>query len=95
MSKGRLARIRDMVRSQQYDMSAHAMEEMAEDSLDIDDVEEAILNGRITRIEKDDPRGIKYIVEGTGADWTTPVAVVGRFVSEERYLIVTVYKIEG
>jgi hypothetical protein len=40
-------------------MSAHAMEEMAEDDLDILDVEEAALNGHIARIEKDDPRGTR------------------------------------
>jgi len=45
-------------------MSAHAMEEMAEDKLNILDVEEAVLNGRIARTEKDDPRGTKYVVEG-------------------------------
>jgi hypothetical protein len=38
-------------------MSAHAMEEMAEDFLTILDVEEAVLTGQITRITKDDPRG--------------------------------------
>jgi hypothetical protein len=75
-------------------MSAHAMEEMAEDGLDIEDVEEAILQGQIARIEKDDPRGVKYVLEGTGTDWITPIGVVGRFTSQDRYLIVTVYKIE-
>ncbi|MFN6566024.1 DUF4258 domain-containing protein [Dendronalium sp. ChiSLP03b] len=38
-------------------MSAHAMEEMAEDMLTILDVEEAVLNGQVIRVEKDDPRG--------------------------------------
>lgn len=94
MSRINLARIRERVRLGHYDMSAHAMEEMAEDGLDIDDIEQTILNGQIARLEKDDPRGVKYIIEGTGTDWTTPIGVVGRFVSEERYLIVTVYKIE-
>jgi hypothetical protein len=43
-------------------MSGHAMEEMAEDLMDIIDVESAVLNGRLTRIERDDPRGTKYVV---------------------------------
>jgi hypothetical protein len=73
-------------------MSAHAMEEMAEDGLDILDLEQAVLNGRIARIEKNDPRGTKYVIEGMGMDQTTPVSVVGRFTGEERYLIVTVYQ---
>lgn len=74
-------------------MSAHAMEEMAEDHLDIMDIEQAILNGRIIRIEKDDPRGTKYVVEGTAADQETSVGIVGRFTGDERYLIITVYEV--
>ena len=74
-------------------MSSHAMEEMAEDRLDIMDIEQAILNGHITRIEKDDPRGTKYVIEGTAVDQETPVGVVGRFAGDERYLIVTVYEV--
>ena len=74
-------------------MSGHAMEEMAEDNLDIEDVEHAIRNGRIGRIEGDDPRGTKYVVEGTAVDGETPVGVVGRFVMTGRYLIITVYEI--
>lgn len=93
MPRSRIERIRERVRLRQHDMSAHAMEEMAEDGLDIDDVEQAILNGRIARIEKDDPRGTKYVVEGIGSDGLTPVGVVGRFTSTGRYLIITVYEI--
>ncbi len=52
-------RIRDKIRLGQYDMTAHAMEEMADDNLDILDVEQAILGGRIVRTEKDDPIGTK------------------------------------
>ncbi len=69
------------------------MEEMAEDNLDIFDVEQAILNGQITRIEKDDPRGKKYVIEGTATDLQTPVGVVGRFTITGRYLIITIYEI--
>jgi Domain of unknown function (DUF4258) len=89
----RLAQIREKIRLRQYDMSAHAMEEMAEDGLDILDVEQATLNGRIARIEKDDPRGAKYVIEGTGLDKMTPVGVVGRFTGAGRYLIITVYEV--
>ncbi len=74
-------------------MTAHATEEMAEDDLDILDVEQAVLNGEITKIEKDDLRGTKYVIEGTGADQITPVGVVGRFASNDRYLIITVYEV--
>ncbi|MEC4895376.1 MAG: DUF4258 domain-containing protein [Oscillatoria sp. PMC 1051.18] len=74
-------------------MSAHAIEEMAEDMLTILDVEEAVLNGRVIRVEKDDPRGTKYVVVGTALDRQIPVGVVGRFASTGRYLIITVYEV--
>lgn len=74
-------------------MSAHATEEMAEDDLDILDVEHAVLNGQIVRVEKDDPRGTKYVIEGTGTDQTIPVGVVGRFIGTDRFLIITVYEV--
>lgn len=74
-------------------MSAHAMEEMAEDLLTILDVEEAVLRGQVIRVEKDDPRGTKYVVVGTALDQQTPVGVVGRFASTGRYLIITVYEV--
>ena len=86
-------RIRERIRLQQYDMAAHAMEEMAEDFLTILDVEEAVLSGKVVRVEKEDPRGTKYIIVGTALDQQTPVGVVGRFASSGRYLIITVYEV--
>lgn len=86
-------RIREKTRLRQYDMSAHAMEEMAEDFLTISDVEGAILGGQIVRVEKDDPRGTKYIVVGTASNQQTPVGIVGRFASNGHYLIITVYEV--
>lgn len=41
MPRSRIERIREKVRRSQYDMSAHVMEEMVEDGLDIEDVESA------------------------------------------------------
>ncbi len=93
MSRGEIDRIRERVRLREYDMSAHAMEEMAEDFLTIEDVEEAVLNGRVSRVETDDPRGTRYIIVGTAIDRQTPVGVVGRFASNGRYLVITVYEV--
>jgi Domain of unknown function (DUF4258) len=86
-------RIRERIRLQQYDMSAHAVEEMAEDFLTIVDIEEAVLNGQVVRVEKDDPRGTRYVVVGSAFGQPTSVGVVGRFASSGRYLIITVYKV--
>jgi len=74
-------------------MTAHAMEEMAEDGLDITDLEHAILSGQVARIEKGDPRGTNYVIEGMAMDGITPVGSVGRFARGDRYLIITVYEI--
>ena len=92
MARSRIERIRQRIRRRECDMSAHAMEEMAEDLLDIIDVESAILTGSITRIERDDPRGIKYVVRGLAADKQTSVGVVGQF-GNERFVIITVYQV--
>ena len=68
-----------MIRRRQYAISAHATDEMAEDSIDIIDVEHAMLHGQIMHIVRDDPRGTKYVIEGIAADRSTPVGVVGQF----------------
>jgi hypothetical protein len=73
-------------------MTVHAMEEMAEDELDILDVEQALLTGQLMRTEKDDPRGTKYLIEGLAIDGETSLGVVGRF-QAERYLIITIYEV--
>ena len=74
-------------------MTMHAVEEMAEDGLDIVDMEHAVLTGRVARIERDDPRGNKYVIEGMAADGMTRVGVVGRFTGGGRYLIITTYAV--
>lgn len=86
-------KVRNSIRTKNYDMTFHAVEQMAEDRLGIFDVESAALNGKIVKREKDDPRGTKYTMEGIGTDRITPVGIVGRFKETEVFLIITVYKI--
>lgn len=88
-----IERIRDAIRTGNYDITFHAVEEMAEDELEILDVENAILSGKIVKKEKDDSRGVKYVIEGTGTDQSTPIGVVGRFKETGIFLIITVYAI--
>lgn len=88
-----LDQIRAAIRNAEYDMTVHAVEEMAEDQLDLTEVEAAILNGRLIKAEEDDPRGTRYTVHGVGADEITPVGTVGRFTGTGRYLIITVYEV--
>ena len=93
MRRSWIERIRERIRLQQYDMTAHAAEEMAEDRLNIVDVEHAVLTGRVAQIQRDDPRGNRYVTEGTAMDGANLVGVVGRFSGSDRYLVVTVYRI--
>lgn len=93
MARRTLERIRAAIRKGSYDMTAHAVEEMAEDELDTTDVESSIQNGQIMKTERDDPRGARQTIHGTGADRTTRVGTVGRFTGTGRYLIVTLYKV--
>ncbi len=93
MSKRILTRIRAAIRNGTYDMTMHASEEMAEDALDIVDVESSILNGRLVKSEKDDPRGTRHIVHGAGPDRKAQIGTVGRFTETGRYLLITVYRV--
>ena len=88
-----LDRIRAAIRSAAYDMTVHAVEEMAEENLDLVDVETAILNGRLIKTGKVEPRGTRYTVHGIATDGSTPVGTVGRFIETGRYLIITVYEV--
>ncbi len=94
MPRSAIDRIRSAIRNAAYDTTGHAVEEMAEDGLDLIDVEMAILNGRVVKTQKDDPRGTRYTVRGVGGDDITILETVGRFTETGRYLIVTVYKLE-
>jgi hypothetical protein len=88
-----LARIRNAVALGDYDLTFHAVEEMAEDNLEIWDLEEAVLNGDLTKTETDDPRGTRYTIVGTGTDGSTVVGVVGRFKETGVFLVITAYAV--
>ncbi len=94
MSRRTIERIRDSIRCGDYDLTYHAVEEMAEDKLGILDIENAVLYGNITKKEIRDPRGTKYVIEGVSADLSRPIGVVGRFKETGVFLIITVYQIE-
>jgi Domain of unknown function (DUF4258) len=84
--------IQEAISSGEYDVTVHAVEEMAEDGLDIFDIECALMNGELTKTEADDPRGTKYTVIRAAVDGRTRVGVVGRFKETGIFLIITVYE---
>ncbi len=67
---------------------------MVDDKLNLRDIEQAVLHGKLTRKEKDDLRGTKYIIIGKSIDPQITVGIVGRFTETGRFLIITVYEIK-
>ena len=94
MASRELERIRNAILDQRYTLTEHAYDEMAEDNLDVLDVESAILTGEIEKTLTKDPRGTRFVVVGTATDQETLVGVVVRFVELDQLLILTVYEIK-
>ena len=92
MATSDIERIRDCVLDQKYSLTEHAYDEMTEDSLDVLDVEAALLTGTIEQVLTHDPRGTRYVVRGLATDQQTQVEMVARFVEEDELLIITVYE---
>lgn len=89
-----LERIRNAVLNHGYTLTEHAYDEMAEDNLDVLDIESAILTGEINQTLTKDPRGTRYVIIGTATDQATAVGVVVRFVERDQLLVLTVYEIK-
>ena len=85
-----LQRMQRAVRNEEYRVSSHANEEMAEDGLIAADVEQIILTGAIVRRFTHDPRGTRYEVSGRTTD-QRPGCVVCRFLPSGVLLVVTAY----
>jgi uncharacterized protein DUF4258 len=85
-----IERIRQAIRAQRYRISAHANEEMSDDTLEALDIEEIILTGIIALRYTHDPRGTRYEVTGITRDGRR-AAVVCRFLTSGILLIITAY----
>lgn len=94
MASSDIERIREAVLNQCYSLSEHAYDEMADDNLDVLDVESAMLTGKIARILTRDPRGTRYEVHGLATDQSTMVGVVVRLVASDELLIITVFEVK-
>ena len=86
----RIQRIRQKVIDREYYLSSHAEEEMADDALERDDAENAILHGRIEKKLTMDVRGVRYRIEGPATDGR-PIHVICRFKEDGELVIITVY----
>lgn len=64
----RIQRIRQKVIDKDYYLSSHAEDEMVDDGLERNDIENAILKGRIKKKLTKDIRGTRYRIEGPAKD---------------------------
>jgi hypothetical protein len=87
-----LDRIRALVRQGEYILSIHAENEMADDRFTEQDLEAAILNGRIARRERDRIGRAKYVIQGTALDRRGMTAVAQFFQTRQLIVIVTAYE---
>lgn len=94
MASREYERIRSAILDQKYTLTEHAYNEMAEDNLDVLDIESTILTGKLDQVLTRDPRGTRFVVIGLATDQSTSVGVVVRSVNEDQLLIVTVYEIK-
>jgi len=89
-----LSKIRQKVTSRDYYLSSHAEEEMADDRLERNDIEHAILRGKIDKKLTQDVRGTRYRIAGPTEDGRL-VHVVCRFKEVGGLIIITVYTVRG
>ena len=87
-----LEQIKHQVITQEYDITNQALEEAADDELDIFDIEKAILNGKIVTKYTNDPRGNRYKIVGKACDHIRHVSIIGRFRGDQLFRIITVYE---
>jgi hypothetical protein len=89
----RIQRIRRKINERAYYLSSHAEEEMLDDELARDDVEHAILMGRVEKKLLEDVRGTRYRIEGPAKDGRL-IHVICRFREDANLVIITVYELE-
>ena len=89
-----IQRIRQKIIDRAYYVSSHAEEEMLDDRLARDDVENAILKGRIEKKLSEDLRGTRYRIEGPTRDGRL-IHVICRFREDADVIIITTYAVTG
>ena len=86
-----LSRFRSLIRSGEYLLSIHALEEMAEDDVLTEDVENVILTGSIVERQIDRAtRERKYVFLGRDLAGN-PIGVVAKIGAAGKAVILTVY----
>lgn len=85
-------RIREKVRSGQYVLTFHAIDEMIEERFLEEDFEHAVMTGRVVRRQKDRLGRRKYTIEGTTQDRRLLRAVCRFSDTGESLVVITMYE---
>jgi hypothetical protein len=89
-----LKQLRSLIRKRQYIITTHALEEMGEDDVLAEDIENAILTGRIIDRQIDRAtRERKYVLAGTDCSGDS-VHVVLKVGPTRKAVVITVYREE-
>lgn len=83
-------RIRQKIIEKDYYLSSHAEDEMLDDELERNDIENAMLKGRIEKKLTEDLRGTRYRIKGPAKDGRL-IHVICRFKEDGNLIIITVY----
>jgi hypothetical protein len=84
-------RIREKVRSGQYALTFHAIEEMTEEGFEEEDFEQAMTTGRVIRRQRDRLGRRKYTVEGLAREERSLRAVCRFSDSGASLVVITIY----
>lgn len=91
MPKAVITRLRDLVRSLEYVVTAHAVEELEDDNLTILDLENTILTGQIVERQKDAvTRENKYVIRGFSRSGQETEVVV-KIGATGKLIVITIY----
>jgi len=85
-----IQKIRNLVASGKYEITAHADEEAQEDNVNISDIKNSIQTGKIIKKYTDDPRGTRYKIQGVTLD-NRLLNVIVRFNNLGEVRILTVF----
>lgn len=89
----KLRLIREKMRLQEYEFTIpYFFEEMANDDLNLSDIENAVQTGIINRTFTDDPRGLRYEIFGEATDGRK-IAVICRLKETDKLLLITTWEI--
>jgi hypothetical protein len=88
-----LQKIRQKIIDREYYLSSHAEEELLDDALERQDIEHAILKGRVEKTMTEDIRGTRYRLEGPAQNGRS-IHVLCRFKEDANLIIITVYALE-